>query len=82
MNVNHRSRRVSADGGITGRDAYIMVKALGYAIASIAALPEDRQEESDCYDMRTLLHHFVPAAAARDHMAVAIGEALQMPVRL
>lgn len=82
MNVNHRSRPVSADGGITGRDNYIILKALAYAIAVIEALPIERQEGSDCADMRDLLHHFVPAAAARGHMALAIGEALQMPVRL
>ncbi|RCW83461.1 hypothetical protein [Paracoccus lutimaris] len=41
---------------VTGRDGYIVVKALIYAIARIQSLPEDRQEYSDMLDMCTVLH--------------------------
>ena len=36
---------------VTGRDGYIVTKALIYAIAHIQSLPEERQEFSDMLDM-------------------------------
>jgi hypothetical protein len=37
--------------GVTGRDDYIIRKALAYAITTIRGLPEHRQEWSDLQDM-------------------------------
>ena len=41
-------------GSITGRDGYIVAKALAYAIETISSLPERRQEWSDCEDMKRI----------------------------
>lgn len=41
---------------VTGRDGYIIAKALAYAIARIQSLPDDRQEYGDMLDMCALLH--------------------------
>jgi hypothetical protein len=41
----------STQGSITGRDGYIVAKALAYAIEIIESLPEERQEASDREDM-------------------------------
>ena len=41
-------------GGITGRDGYIVAQALAYAIEVIGSLPEDRQEWSNCEDMKRI----------------------------
>ncbi|WP_028713876.1 hypothetical protein [Paracoccus sp. J55] len=41
---------------VTGRDGYIAVKALVYAIAHIQSLPEDRQEYRDMLDMCDLVY--------------------------
>jgi hypothetical protein len=40
---------------VTGRDGYIIAKALAYAISVIDALPQGRQEGSDREDMARLL---------------------------
>ena len=40
---------------ITGRDDYVIAKALTYAIAFIGSLPPKNQEQSDRDDMVTLL---------------------------
>jgi hypothetical protein len=48
-------RGFSDPGGVTGRDAYILAKALAYAIQTIEALPERWQEWSDCRDMQAIL---------------------------
>jgi hypothetical protein len=40
---------------VTGRDNYIIFKALAYAIATIQSLPERYQEWSDMCDMCALL---------------------------
>lgn len=40
---------------ITGRDGYIVTKALAYAILAIDSLPRARQERSDRNDMLSLL---------------------------
>jgi hypothetical protein len=42
---------------ITGRDGYIMCKALAYAIETIERLPTRWQEWSDKEDMKALLTH-------------------------
>jgi hypothetical protein len=44
-----------AAGSVTGRDNYIMMNALAYAIEAISRLPEQWQERSDQKDMIALL---------------------------
>ena len=39
---------------ITGRDSYIVAKALGYAMLAIEQLPAHCQETSDATDMRKI----------------------------
>lgn len=46
---------------ITGRDNYIMCKALAYAIVTIDRLPERWQEQSDQSDMKALLEALTTA---------------------
>ena len=53
---------------ITGRDDMIINKALAYAILTIENLPRERQEQSDCDDMRALLVARTSSAAHRDHV--------------
>lgn len=43
------------DTQITGRDNYIIAKALAYAVLTIDNLPRARQERSDRNDMLSLL---------------------------
>jgi hypothetical protein len=43
---------------VTGRDGFIIAKALAYAIATIQALPEHMQEYSDMCDMCEILRSF------------------------
>ena len=45
---------------VTGRDGYIMAKALAYAIACIDGLPEERREVSNRCDMVALLFSTPP----------------------
>jgi hypothetical protein len=47
--------RTDKHPGVTGRDNYILMQALGYAIEAIARLPEQWQERSDRKDMIMLL---------------------------
>ena len=59
---------------VTGRDGYIMIQALCYAIAAIERLPEHRQEGSNHADMIELLHAKCPDKRTRDllfHEAVS-----------
>jgi hypothetical protein len=49
-----RKRVATSAGGITGRDGFIVAKALGYAIEAIAALPVEYQEWSDREDMKAI----------------------------
>src|SRR5687767_12054673 len=44
---------------ITGRDSYIVTKALAYAIEAIKLLPAERREESDLADMKRLFEEAV-----------------------
>lgn len=48
---------------VTGRDGYIMRKALAYAITAIDALPQEWQEESDRKDMADLLNAYTEGAS-------------------
>ena len=76
--INQESEKPRSQKGmanVTGRDGYIVRKALAYAISVISALPEERQEESDRDDMEKLLHAMGGAGAgehalrgARCHM--------------
>ena len=43
---------------ITGRDGYIVCKALAYAILAIERLPREWREESDKEDMKQLLEAY------------------------
>jgi hypothetical protein len=54
--------------GITGRDGYIMMKALASAIITIEQLPPKRQERSDKEDMKALLHHHARSNFAQHHL--------------
>lgn len=47
---------------ITGRDGYIIRKALAYAIESISRFPEQWQERSDQRDMITILYNIADDA--------------------
>lgn len=40
---------------ITGQDAYMIAKALAYAIEMITALPPDQQERLACEDFKVIL---------------------------
>jgi hypothetical protein len=60
VSLSKKSTRVTNRGfvepnSITGRDAYIVAKALVYAVETIEALPERWQEWSDCQDMKAIL---------------------------
>jgi hypothetical protein len=56
MSINSKARRPGqANYSVTGRDGYIIAKALAYAIVSIEGLPEKRREWSDAQDMKLLL---------------------------
>jgi hypothetical protein len=50
--------------GVTGRDQYIITKALTYAVCAIEALPQEWQEWSDCQDMKHLLRVFASSPNA------------------
>lgn len=54
--TDHTTATVPEAASATGRDGYIIAKALAYAIARIQSLPDDRQEYGDILDMCALLH--------------------------
>jgi hypothetical protein len=54
---------------VTGRDDYLIAKALVYAIAFIESLPEQQRELADRDDMVALLNSRVPAAVEREELA-------------
>lgn len=61
--------------GVTGRDGFIVAKALAYAITAIEQLPSRWQERSDCNDMRAILNAWFGQSVrnwvihnARDHL--------------
>ena len=49
------ARRTDRFPNVTGRDNYILMQALGYAIEAIGRLPERWQERSNREDMIELL---------------------------
>jgi len=53
-------RIMSKPSDITGRDTYIIAKALAYGITTIDHLPKERQEGSDRDDMERLLAAMLP----------------------
>jgi hypothetical protein len=62
-----------AAGSVTGRDRYIILNALAYAIEAISRLPEQWQERSDQSDMIALLDAMTDEAdfyrvGARGHL--------------
>jgi hypothetical protein len=50
-----KSRSERQPVSVTGRDAFMALKAMAYAVTVIESLPENRRENSDCRDMRRLL---------------------------
>jgi hypothetical protein len=59
--TEHRSPKCEErDESITGRDGYIIAKALAYAIEAIGALPGEYQERSDREDMKAILSFVCP----------------------
>lgn len=61
--------RLSANHDITGRDGFILRKAVLYAISTIQVLPHERQEWSDLRDMKALARALLPGLRERDFMA-------------
>lgn len=55
--------------GITGRDGYIIAKALAYAIETIERLPDEWQEFSDKEDMKMLFDGLVNNETAAEAIA-------------
>ncbi len=54
---------------VTGRDGYIITKALAYAIAFIDSLTEQKREKSDRDDMVAILIALAPDEAWRERIA-------------
>jgi hypothetical protein len=50
---------------VTGRDIYIVIQALAYAIEAIKRLPAHLQPESNMIDMEKLLKHYLPDPSQR-----------------
>jgi hypothetical protein len=69
--------RKSETSDVTGRDGYIVCKALTYAIETIEALPKKWQEWSDKEDMITLLEAISPNADERAMMRTAVRSHMQ-----
>lgn len=57
---------------VTGRDGYIMAKALAYPIACIDGLPEVQQEVSNRRDMVALPYAAVPDPVERERLARSV----------
>lgn len=57
---------------ITGRDRYVLVKALVYAIAAIDSRPSDQQERSDRDDMARLLEAMCPDEGQRQALDLTV----------
>jgi hypothetical protein len=64
-------RPKNAYRGVTGRDSFIMAKALAYAIETIRRLPRDWQEFSDMTDMLKLLKANAGSNMARHYRILA-----------
>jgi hypothetical protein len=52
--VKTKTPKAEWSGSITGRDGYIVAKALAYAIEVIGSLPERQQEWSDREEMKKI----------------------------
>lgn len=61
---------------ITGRDGYILTRALAYAISAITALPTYLQARSDLADMQALLRARCPVDGVRENFLAVAQEKL------
>ncbi|QEU08696.1 hypothetical protein [Paracoccus yeei] len=66
----------------TGRDGYIMVKALVYAIARIQSLPDDRQEHGDMMDMCELVYESELPEGTLDMILMEVEHSVQHEIDL
>jgi hypothetical protein len=66
-----------APESVTGRDGYIIQKALAYAAHYIVGLPREHQEASDQNDMLCLLRHLNPTKAGRSFLMQTTGAKLE-----
>lgn len=67
---------------ITGRDGYITVKALVYAVACLQSLPDDRAEYSDMADMCEILHASDLPESLLDMILLSVEHHIQRDVDL
>jgi hypothetical protein len=66
---NTRNPRARQGKSITGRDSYIYMQALAYAIVAIELRPEEYQEWSNKEDMKLLLdHHCIGWQKFKQHL--------------
>ena len=63
--------------GITGRDNYIIAKALHLAIKWIDAMPKEYKALSDQEDMRLILNQGYPSLADNFQFQDELGEAMR-----
>ena len=57
---------------ITGRDGYLQMQALAYAIVSIEQRPKEFQEWSNKEDMKALLDHYCSASLKQHFLDNAV----------
>jgi hypothetical protein len=62
-----------APDGVTGRDGYVIQKALVYAIEAIESLPPEHQEWSDCQDMKCILKSVMSEGQIHCERILALG---------
>ena len=75
-------RRQRVPASLTGRDGYLVLQALAYAITTIEALPEDWQERSNAEQMKQLLDSWGrsnPYDTSRMLSATSSGRAQPLP---
>jgi hypothetical protein len=53
---NSKRRHTRQVQSVTGRDSYVICQGLAYAVIAIELLPQERQEQSNAYDMRLILN--------------------------
>ena len=57
---------------VTGRDAYVMVEALTFAIEALSGLPIEHRPDNNIADMKRLLDNFVKGdASVALHQSIA-----------
>jgi len=61
------TKKTQKPKSITGRDGYILCKALAYAILCIERLPPRWQEFSDKEDMKVMLEYFANLHLGTEH---------------